>query len=156
MFKEKDKAVAYSGDNHKKRDNSSPYGVSRLSPRVLLPDLGAQSTSAESAVVAASTSKLSVIFDQIEYLKAQAQRILDDAYFSLKLHKAKCNFSKKPGQTYYLYQKQNGDLQWSILSLEDWNGSPPWRYMGAFQLQGDQSWEDINDLEEIINLKVEE
>ena len=34
---------------------------------------------------------------------------------------AACNFEKKPGQVYHLYER-NGKHQWSMLSLDDYKG----------------------------------
>ena len=34
---------------------------------------------------------------------------------------AACNFEKKPGKVYHLYER-NGKHQWSMLSLDDYKG----------------------------------
>ena len=106
-----------------------------------------QMTVAGNAIVQSSNAKLDMIIKQIEFLKNQAEKVISDARHNVMLHQAKCTFDRKPGQTYHLYKKNDGTMQWSILSLEDWMGSPPWEYIGSYQLMGDQTWKDISDPE---------
>lgn len=51
-------------------------------------------------------------------LQSQAKEILQETEQSRALHRASCNFSKKPGQIYYLYKKPSGQNYFSMLSPE--------------------------------------
>lgn len=143
----KESKLVYTGDNHKGSSSSSPYGISRLSPAIVLANEDEQITIAGNAIVQSSNAKLDMIIKQIEFLKNQAEKVISDARHNVMLHQAKCSFDRKPGQTYHLYKKNDGTMQWSILSFEDWMGSPPWEYVGSYQLMGDQTWRDISDPE---------
>lgn len=55
---------------------------------------------------------------QIKMLQAQAMEILKESEESQLLHNAACNFTKKPGQIYHLYQRPSGQNYFSMLSPE--------------------------------------
>lgn len=65
-------------------------------------------------------SKLKVLFKQMENIKNEINEIVNESIQTDALNEIKCNFKKKPGNTYYLYQKPNGTLFFSILSPEEW------------------------------------
>lgn len=48
----------------------------------------------------------------------QARDILQDSVRDKQLHEVACNFVKRPGHTYHLYKKANGELFFSMLSKE--------------------------------------
>lgn len=62
------------------------------------------------------SGKLGLILDQIRFLQSQAQRILKDIVSDQNLHKAACNFKKIPGKIYYLYERESGQMYFSMLS----------------------------------------
>ena len=51
-------------------------------------------------------------------LQAQALEILKESDESRALHNAACNFNKKPGHIYHLYEKASGQAYFSMLSPE--------------------------------------
>lgn len=55
---------------------------------------------------------------KIKMLQAQAMEILKESEESQLLHNAACNFTKKPGHVYHLYQRQSGQSYFSMLSPE--------------------------------------
>lgn len=61
---------------------------------------------ADSHAVAMVGSKLELITDQIKALQAQARAVLEDAQKDLSLSHAKCNFQRRPGTTYHLYERK--------------------------------------------------
>ena len=65
-------------------------------------------------------SKLKVLFKQMENIKNEINEIVNESKQTDVLNEIKCNFKKKPGNTYYLYQKPGGTLFFSILSPEEW------------------------------------
>ncbi len=57
---------------------------------------------ADETLRATTSSKLQAIVDQIRYLQEQALQTLEKTARDARLHKAQCNFVKKPGTTYHL------------------------------------------------------
>ena len=147
--------MVYAGENHRGKSNTSPYGISRLAPSILLVDSKNELDEASRSIVQVSNSKLEVIAKQINFLQRQAEQIIKSARRDIKLHRAECRFSRKIGQVYHLYEKSNGDFQWSILSFEDWNHRPPHKYVGSYELLPDQTWKDVNNSSEDVEITVD-
>jgi hypothetical protein len=59
-----------------------------------------------------------MIAEQVHFLQQQAHKVLLEAKEDLKLHHAACNFNKRPGHIYYLYERSSGQQYFSILSPE--------------------------------------
>lgn len=59
-----------------------------------------------------------MIAEQIKFLQKQAEGILLEAERNAKLHHVACNFVKQPGQVYHLYQRESGQLYFSMISPE--------------------------------------
>ena len=85
-------------------------------------------------------AKLEVIRDQMRALQEEARRLLDEARISARLHRAHCSFRKIPGRVYHLYRRSEDDLYFSMLSPEEWGGSPPHAFEGSYRLEVDMSW----------------
>lgn len=125
---------------HRGPAHSSPYPISRLAPAFDLVDVAREIQKADELIVDVASDKLRLIADQIHALQAQAREILADAQRDAELHRAACNFVKRPGQTYHLYRKADGPLYFSMLSPEDWKGRPPDAFEGSYRLEVDMSW----------------
>jgi hypothetical protein len=54
---------------------------------------------------------------------------------------------KKPGQIYYYYKRQSGQLYLSIMSPQDWGKSCPHEFIAAYRLEYDNSWLAIKEIE---------
>ncbi|KAL8198519.1 UNVERIFIED_CONTAM: hypothetical protein K2H54_014661 [Gekko kuhli] len=102
---------------------------------------------ADDFVRANACNRLTVIAEQIRYLQEQARKVLQDATKDADLHHVACNFVKRPGNTYYLYRRANGQRYFSILSPKDWGPSCPSEFLGAYKLQHDMSWTPSDDIE---------
>ena len=63
-------------------------------------------------------SKLQIIIKQIEFLKQQAQEILNTHELTNIIKKAEYKFQVKPGNYYYLY-KHHGKYILSLVGIED-------------------------------------
>lgn len=105
--------------------NTQPQGIRLNDPaavaKTLQQDLVALATEiqrADSLLKADARSKLHVIVEQIKSLKKQAEDILIEADWNVKLHHVACNFVKHPGHIYHLYERQTGQLYFSMLSPE--------------------------------------
>jgi hypothetical protein len=121
-------------------DHASPYPVSRLSPAFGLLDLAREIAQADEILADRAGAQLQQIAEQVRQLQQQAQTILRQTRRDQQLHRARCNFQKKPGQIYHLYRDRQGEDLLSLLSPEDWRGSPPYTYLGSYRLQSDRSW----------------
>jgi hypothetical protein len=121
-------------------NRSLPYGTSRLAPRIDLVDMASEIERADSSLGIAVGARLETIRDQIRLLQKEAQEILEQAKLSAKLHRALCNFRKVPGKTYHLYGTEGTTYYFSMLSPDDWNGSPPHPFEGSYRLEADLSF----------------
>ncbi|TGL48736.1 DUF2452 domain-containing protein [Leptospira kemamanensis] len=100
--------------------HSLTYGTSRLAPAISLVDRA----------------------KEIRALKEEAELILQQAEKDIELHKAKCQFEKKPGQMIYLYAKESGDY-FSLLSPNEWGNKPPHPFKAAYMMNPDRSFTEI-------------
>ncbi|XP_044301452.1 uncharacterized protein C1orf50 homolog isoform X2 [Varanus komodoensis] len=78
--------------------------------------LAQQVEKADEFVRANACNRLTVIAEQIHYLREQARKVLEDASRDADLHHVACNFVKKPGNIYHLYRRENGQRYFSMLS----------------------------------------
>ena len=60
--------------------------------------------SADTHIVACAHGKILQIAQQIKALQEQAKGVLQKARYDQELSHAACNFEKKPGKTYHLYE----------------------------------------------------
>merc|ERR1712170_341407 len=118
-----------------------------------LMDLAKTIATADSHVKATTTNRLKQIADQIKRLQQEAQDILENAKRDKMLHQAACNIVKKPGQMYYLYEKnldkegKNTQAYSSIMSPEDWGASMPYKFLGGYRLGYDMQFTEEKDLD---------
>lgn len=132
-------AEKYTGQNLDLPAHSLPYPTSRLSASISLVDTAREIERAHESIARQTHAQLKLIAEQIRYLQAQAQRIVSDAEANLELHRARCSFRRVPGHAYHLYEKDDGRF-FSLLSPNDYGGSPPHRYLGSYRLEADDSW----------------
>jgi hypothetical protein len=65
-------------------------------------------------------AKIKVLFKQMENIKKEIEEIIMESIETDDLNNIKCNFKKVPGHHYYLYQKTDSTLFFSILSPNEW------------------------------------
>jgi hypothetical protein len=119
---------------------AAPYPTSRLGARIELVDLAMEIEKADHALGMVASAKLETIRDQMIALQRQARRVLEEARASARLHRARCTFKKIPGKTYHLYRGEGDEPYFSMLSPDDWKGSPPHPFEGSFRLEADLHW----------------
>ncbi|KAK0057202.1 hypothetical protein Bpfe_013295 [Biomphalaria pfeifferi] len=112
-----------------------------------LVDLARAVQKADDFTKANASSKLTIIVDQIRFLQNQARKVLEDARRDTALHHAACNFVKRPGSMYFLYERGSGQSYLSMVSPQEWGTSCPHTFLGAFRLEFDQSWTPISDIQ---------
>ena len=135
-----DDLTRFKGDNQNVPARFSPYGASRLAPVIDIVDAAKQIAEADRVIGTVVNAKLEVIAEQIRNLQDQAREVLSRALDDADLHRAQCRFQKRVGETYFLYREKPGTSYFSMLSPEDWKGSPPHEFGGAFRLEADMSW----------------
>ncbi|THD19975.1 hypothetical protein D915_009378 [Fasciola hepatica] len=111
-------------------------------------EIAKQIQDCEQYVSANACSRLHLIVKQMQYLKKQAEEILAQCQRDVEVHKLPCNFVKKPGNTYYVYQRPDGSNYLSLLSPEEWGPSCPNIYLGAYKLMPDMTWKSEDQLSE--------
>jgi hypothetical protein len=116
---------------------SIPYPTSRLAARIDLVDMAQEIEKADQALGLVVGAKLEVIRDQMRALQEEARQLLEEARLSAQLQRAKCNFRKIPGKVYHLYRRADDELYFSMLSPEEWGGSPPHAFEGSYKVEID-------------------
>lgn len=81
----------------------------------------------------------------MENLRNMAIDVLKDAKRDNELHQIACNFVKKPGHIYHLYERPSGQKYFSMLSPEEW-GNTPHNFLGSWRLEADHSWTSTEHL----------
>lgn len=89
--------------------------------------------------------QLNQIRQQIELLALQAQEIQRRKELSILIYGAKLNFTPVIGQTYFLYEKNDGTHILSLVSPSEWGKSGPFRKtIASVRLLADHTWMEIN------------
>lgn len=117
-----------------------------MSARHDLIDMAREIQLADAAVTAVASAQLETIARQIRELQREAARVLETAQRDAELHRATCRFKKIPGHVYHLYARPNGERYLSLLSCDDWNGSPPHVFEGSYRLEADMRWTPLGDV----------
>ncbi len=125
---------------HRGGDHTSPYPVSRLAPSMPLVDLAREIEQADAMLNTRVGAKLEVIAEQIRSLQNAARTALEEAQRDQALHRAECQFQRRPGGVYHLYRRADGRRFFSLLSVEDWHGPPPHTFEASYRLENDMSW----------------
>ena len=139
--------MADDGKKHEGPAHSSPYGLSRLAPAIRLVDVAKEIAEADQMIGAVASSKLELIAKQIQALQDEARRVLEQTKRDLDLHRAECRFTRRPGQTYHLYERAEGRLVWSMVGPDEWGTAAPHTFRGSFRLEADRSWTPADQLD---------
>ncbi len=135
--------IKYSGKNHEGPDRSAPYPLSRLAPETQLIDMAKEIAEADDMLSIQATGKLRLLLGQMRGLQEEARTILEETRRNQELHRARCGFKKIAGIVYHLYEKEDSSLLFSMIGPDEWNGSPPFRFVGSFRLENDMSWTPV-------------
>ena len=121
-----------------------PYSAS-VSGAVIKPnEEGMIKHKALTAMEEQTNMQLEQIRKQIELLALQAQEIQKRKELSMMIYNAKLSFKPNIGQTYYLYEKQDGNHMLSLVAPKEWGGSGPFKkFVAAVKLLADHTWMEI-------------
>ncbi|GAU95121.1 hypothetical protein RvY_06796 [Ramazzottius varieornatus] len=118
--------------------------------RMDLIGLARQIQTADKFTQAVVVNKLSFIVDQIRYLQEQARKVLEEAQTASDLHHVPCNFKRRPGNIYHLYERpevgRTNSRLFSMLSPQEWGSKCPYQHLGSYKLQHDMSWTPLDQL----------
>jgi len=145
----KNNQIVAQDENHQGPDRTAPYPVSRMAPSFDIVDLAKEIAQADDQIAQHTNGKLRVIAEQIKHLQKQAKDILEHAQNDQTLHRAKCNFKRKPGEIYHLYKKRDDSLYFSMLSPQEWGSSAPHSYEGSYRLEADMSWTSVDEISKV-------
>ena len=88
--------------------------------------------------------QLQQIRKQIELLALQAQEIQRRKDLSLTIYNARLSFKPNIGQTYYLYEREDGSHLLSLVSPKEWGPSGPFkRFISGVRLLADHTWSEL-------------
>jgi hypothetical protein len=119
---------------------AAPYALSRMAPAFDLVSAAEEIQRADETLATMTGGKLAVIADQIRHLKEKAHALLERARRDAELHRARCNFEKKPGGIYHLYRRHDGVRWFSLLAPTEWSRPQPQTFEGTYRLEADMSF----------------
>lgn len=121
-----------------------PYAAS-VSGAVVKPnEEGVIRHKALSAMEEQTNMQLTQIRQQIELLAIQAKEIHKRKELSMLIYDAKLSFDPVIGQTYYLYQKEDGSHLVSMVSPKEWGAKIPFKaFVSAVKLLADHTWQEV-------------
>jgi len=128
-----------------KQMNILPYSSSVAGAVIKPTEEGVIRHKALTAMEEQTNMQLEQIRKQIELLALQAQEIQKRKELSFIIYQAKLNFTPVIGQTYYLYEKNDGSHLLSLVSPKEWGGGsgPYKRFVAAVKLLADHTWMEI-------------
>jgi hypothetical protein len=137
---------------HTGEGRAAPYALSRLSGPVSLVDTAREIEQANTLIASTANAQLTLIAEQMAYLRQEAERVLERARVNAALHQAEARFVRHPGKVYHLYERSDAQgvkrAYWSLLAPGDWGGTPPHPFVGSYRLESDQSWTPLESVGE--------
>lgn len=86
--------------------------------------------------------QLAQLYQQMQLLADQARLISQRVDISERIYGARMNFEPIVGNTYYLYEQQDGGDALSIIAPSEWGRSRPFRaFVASAYLLADHTWE---------------
>lgn len=121
-----------------------PYSASVSGAVIKATEEGVIKHKALTAMEEQTNMQLEQIRKQIELLALQAQEIQKRKDLSMMIYEAKLSFKPNIGQTYYLYEKNDGSHMLSLVSPREWGGTGPFKkFVAAVQLLADHTWKEL-------------
>lgn len=136
--------VATNSEYYHKQLSVLPYSAS-VSGAVIRPnEEGLIRHHALKAMEEQTNMQLTQIRQQIELLAIQAKEIQQRKELSMIIYDARLSFSPVIGQTYYLYQKEDGSHLVSMVSPKEWGQKIPFKaFVAAVKLLADHTWQEV-------------
>lgn len=121
-----------------------PYSASVAGALIKPNEEGMIKHKALTAMEEQTNMQLDQIRKQIELLALQAQEIQKRKDLSMMIYNARLSFKPNIGQTYYLYEKHNGEHLLSLVSPKEWGPSGPFKnFIAGVKLLADHTWMEL-------------
>jgi Protein of unknown function (DUF2452) len=121
-----------------------PYSASVAGAVIRANEEGMIKHKALTAMEEQTNMQLQQIRKQIELLALQAQEIQKRKDLSLMIYEAKLTFRPNIGQTYFLYEKNDGQHTLSLISPKEWGTNGPFkRFVAGVKLLADHTWVEL-------------
>jgi Protein of unknown function (DUF2452) len=121
-----------------------PYSASVAGVVINATEEGVIKHKALTAMEEQTNMQLGQIRKQIELLALQAQEIQQRKELSLMIYGARLSFKPNIGQTYYLYEKNDGSCMLSLIAPKEWGTNGPFKkFIAGVRLLADHTWMEI-------------
>ncbi|MFM2139166.1 MAG: hypothetical protein RJA57_1473 [Bacteroidota bacterium] len=121
-----------------------PYAASVAGAVIRPTEEGVIKHKALTAMEEQTNMQLRQIRQQIELLALQAHEIQQRKELSMKIYQAKLSFKPNIGQTYHLYEKEDGSHLLSLVAPREWGPAGPFKkHVAAVQLLADHTWKEL-------------
>ncbi len=125
--------------------HSLEYGHHTGSALIKPEDRGKLKSNALNAMDLQTDMQLSQIYEQMQLLASQAQKLKDRKAISEIIYTAEMRFQPLINHVYYVYEKENGSRLLSLIAPEQWGRSGQnLRYMAKVRLLADHTWDLIH------------
>ena len=108
-------------------------------------DKGRVKGNALEAMTQQTDMQMAQLYQQMELLAAQAEKINQRKLISEQIYGAEMSFQPLIGHSYHLYERQNGIAILSLIGLNEWGrrGMPFDKYVAKVRLLADHTWDII-------------
>jgi hypothetical protein len=141
----KDDGKAYTNSEiYHKQLSVLPYSASVSGAVIKHTEEGIIKHKALTAMEEQTNMQLDQIRKQIELLALQAHEIQKRKELSMMIYSAKLSFKPNIGQTYHLYEKNDGSSMLSLVSPKEWGKNGPFKkHIAAVRLLADHTWMEL-------------
>jgi hypothetical protein len=105
------------------------YGSSTSAPAIRLEDVGGWKQ-----IQAQNANK--IFTKKYEEIKNEFKRLVDEVSWNEFVYSSTYNFLPVIGETYYLYEKDNGSVFLSLIAPNEWR----MKFLGATRLESNNKW----------------
>jgi hypothetical protein len=123
----------------------SPVPMSVSSPVIKAIDKNKIRAVAVEAMHLQANQQMVLLRKQAELIMQQVKEIEERLKISELIYQAEMRFKPVLGQTYHLYEKDNGVFSMSIIAPDEWGKSNTHkRFVSTVKLLGDHTWEVLD------------
>lgn len=136
-------------DKVSENPHNLPYAHTVGSAIIFPDDKERIKSTAMGAMVEQTNLQMKQIYDQMELLVEQANKLKKRVAISEEIYGAEMGFKPLSGHTYHLYEKEEGGNVLSMIGPEQWaRGCKYKRYVATARLLGDNTWDVTNESDE--------
>ena len=137
-----DKRLHIDEDKITHNPHNLPYAHTVGSAIIFPDDKDRIKTTAMTAMVEQTNVQMKQIYDQMELLISQANKLKERVELSEEIYTAEMGFKPITGNTYHLYEKEDGVKVVSMIGPDEWaRGCKYAHYVATARLMGDHTWD---------------